>query len=189
MIRRLCLRDGQVAAAALIVLLACLVPAAATAAPNPLLQDVDRVNGHLRIAIEVAPEELGEASGTAKVVCGLGEAATTRGEAEAAAADWSTLRQVVDGLAEGASRRVVIAFENADSTLLSLRERYERRWAGESRLAALHRGVQTTRQGVAIMMRAIAGLEAPFASWRAHRCGAADSGVEMTFRRIPTGRG
>jgi hypothetical protein len=186
MSRRSCLRGGQVAAAALIVLLACLAPAAA-AAPNSLLHDVDRVNGHLRIAIEVAPEELGEALGTAEVVCGLGEAAATRGEVEAAAADWSTLGQVVDGFAEGASRRVVIALENADSTLVSLRERYERRWAGEHRLAALRRDVHTTRQGVAIMKRAITGLETPFGSWRAHECAAANSGVETTFRRIPTG--
>jgi hypothetical protein len=182
---------GRGARAATVVALALMVgliaAAAAKAAPNPFLHDVDRVNGHLRVAIEYAPEELGEALGTAEVVCGLGERATTRGEAEAAEADWSTLRQLVDEVAVGAERRVENAFANADSVLRAVRERYERRWAGEPRVGKLRHGVHTTRLGIRMMSHAIAGLEAPFANWRAHECGAADAGVEKTFRRIPTG--
>jgi uncharacterized protein (DUF1810 family) len=174
-------------AIALFVALACLVPGAATAAPSPLLHDIDLVNGHLRVAIETAPEELGEALGTAEVVCRLGERAVDAGEAEAAAADWSTLGQLVDRFAVGANHRVDVAFANADATLRSLRERYELRWEGEPRLRTLRRAVHTTRQGIRIMRSAMAGLEAPFAGWRAHECAVANTGVEATFRRIPTG--
>jgi hypothetical protein len=167
---------------------ALVAPTAAAAAPNPFLHDVDRVNGHLRVAIEYAPEELGEALGTAEVVCGLGERAARRGEAEAAAADWATLTQLVDEIGVGAEQRVQIAFANADSTLLSLRERYERRWpADDPRRGDLRHGVRTTRLGIRFMRRAIGKLEQPFASWRAHECGAANAGVERAFRRIPTG--
>jgi hypothetical protein len=166
---------------------ALLAPASAAAAPNQFLHDVDRVNGHLRVAIEYAPEELGEALGTAAVVCGLGERAAQRGETDAAASDWATLSQLVDEFAVGAEHRVQIAFTNADSTLRSLRERYERRWAGDPRRNHLRHGVHTTRLGIQLMRRAIASLDKPFDSWRAHECGAANAGVEKSFRRIPTG--
>jgi hypothetical protein len=160
---------------------------AAPAKPNRFLHDVDRVNGHLRVAIEFAPEELGEALGTADVVCGLGERAAAHGEADAAAADWSTLRQLVDGPATFAMRRVFVAFANADSVLVDLRERYEPHWAGDPRLGKLRHGVRTTRLGIRIMRRAIGGLQTPFDSWRAHECRVATEGVTDTFRRIPTG--
>ena len=178
---------GRRMVAPLAVAAALATASPAAAAPNHFLHDVDKVNGHLRVAIEYAPEELGEALGTAEVVCGLGERATTRGEAGAAASDWSTLRQLVDEFAVGAVDRVEIAFDNADSVLVSLRGRYEQRWAGEARLGELRHGVRTTRLGIRLMRRAIDGLDGAFANWRAHECGAADAGVEKTLSRIPTG--
>lgn len=167
---------------------AALVAAApAAAAPNPFLHDVNRINAHLRVAIEIAPAELGEALGTAEVVCGLGERAASRGEAEAAAADWSTLTQLVDEIAVGSEHHVQMAFADSDSMLRSLRERYEPRWAGDPRRGHLRHGVHTTRLGIRLMRRAIGDLDKPFASWRAHECAAANTGVEKAFRRIPTG--
>ena len=172
--------------APLAVALAVVTAGPAAAAPNQFLHDLDQVNGHLRVAIEFAPAELGEALGTADVVCGLGEQAASRGEAEAAAADWSTLGQLVDGFAVGAARRVDVAFANADGVLRSLRKRYERRWAGDPRLPGLRRGARTAHFGIQIMRRAIGGLADPFARWHAHECTAAAESVATTFRRIPS---
>ena len=166
---------------------ALLTAAPAAAASNPFLHDLDQVNGHLRVAIEFAPEEMGEALRSAEVVCGLGDKATSRGEAEAAAADWSTLGQLVDDVTSGSSRRVTVAFDNADSVLRKLRERYEHRWAGDPRLPELRRGVRATHRGIRIMRLAIGGLETSFASWRAHECTAAVVSVESSFTDVPTG--
>jgi hypothetical protein len=174
--------------AALCAAAALAAPATAAAAPNPFLHDVDRINGHLRVAIEYAPEELGEALGTAQVVCGLGERAASRGESDAAAADWATLTQLVDEVGVAAERHVQSAFANADSMLQSLRERYEGHWAADDpRLGHLRHGVATTRLGIRFMRRAIGGFDKPFASWRAHECAAANTGVDKAFRHIPTG--
>jgi hypothetical protein len=174
--------------AAICAAAALLAPASAGAAPNQFLHDVDRVNGHLRVAIEIAPEELGEALGTAQVVCGLGERATQRGEADAAASDWATLTQLVDEMGVRAERRVQIAFANTDSTLRALRERYEHRWPAEDpRRGHLRHGVHTVRLGIKQMRHAIGSFAKPFASWRAHDCAGANAGVEKAFRRIPTG--
>jgi hypothetical protein len=176
-----------IAAVALVGGAAAFAASPAAAKPNAFLHDVDRVNGHLRVAIEFAPEELGEALGTADVVCALGERAAAQGEAAEAAADWSTLSQLVDDFATGAAHRVDVAFANADGVLGDLRERYERRWAGDPRLGKLRQGVHSTRLGIRVMRRAIGGLSTPFAAWRAHECLAATEGVTTTFRRIPTG--
>jgi hypothetical protein len=173
--------------APLAVALALAAAGPATGAPNPFLHAVDRVNGHLRVAIEVAPEELGEALGGAEIVCALGERAAAQGEAEAAAADWTTLTQLVDEVAVGSEHRVQIAFADADSTLRSLRERYERRWAGEPRRGDLRHAAHTTHLGIVSMRSAIADLDKPFAAWRAHECAAANAGVERVLRRVPTG--
>lgn len=185
MTRRRLLAPLAVAVLAVAVALGAAAPAAA--APNPFLHDVDKVNGHLRIAIEIAPAELGEALGTAEVVCGLGERAASHGETEAAAADWTTLGQVVDGFATDAARRVDRAFANADGVLKDLRERYERRWAGDPRVAKLRHGTRTTHLGIKVMRRTIGGLDKPFADWRAHDCATATHDAETTFRGIPTG--
>lgn len=160
----------------------------ATAAPNPLRHDLALVNSHLRIAIEFAPEELGESMRAAEVICGLGRDAVLHEEPEAALADWSTLAQLVEEEAEGEARRVDTAFHNADSTLASLRERIEGRPSGaQPATSALHRGIAETRHGIAIMRVAIAGLAKPFADWRDHECSAAARGIEEAFLRAPVG--
>lgn len=147
--------------------------------------DLALVNGHLRIAIEYAPEELGEALRSAELVCRLGEDATADQRPEQVAADWVTLGQLVDRVAVGDSRRIDVAFRNADSVLGALRERYERRWEEAAvRLRELRRGVRATRYGVATMRAVIAGLRTPFDRWDAHECEAAHLGVETAFRPI-----
>lgn len=174
------------ASLAVAVLLAA--PPPASAAPNPLRHDLGLVNGHLRVAIEFAPEELGESLRSADLVCGLGEQAAGGGEPDLASADWTTLGQLVDQVATADSRRVEIAFRNADSALADLRARYERRWTGAATyLRELRRGVGGTRRGIATMRSAVAGLTAPFASWREHECEAASRGVEAAFARVPGG--
>ncbi|MBS1885235.1 MAG: hypothetical protein JSS97_19975 [Actinobacteria bacterium] len=176
-------------------LVACLAvaavlasPSPASAAPSPLRHDLGLVNGHLRIAIEYAPEELGESLRSAELICSLGERAAGDGEADLAAADWTALGQLVDQVATGAAQRVETAFRNAGSVLGDLRARYERRWAGApTYLRELRRGVGGTRRGIKIVRRAVAGLTTPFARWREHQCEAASRGVERTFDRVPDG--
>lgn len=163
-------------------------PPPASAAPSPLRHDLGLVNGHLRIAIEYAPEELGESLRSAELICRLGERAARGGEADLASADWTALGQLVDQVATRDSQRVETAFRNADSVLGDLRTSYERRWAGApTYLRELRRGVGGTRRGIKIMRRAVAGLTTPFASWREHECEAASRGVETTFDRAPNG--
>lgn len=177
---------GLVAAAILVA--APIAAAPAAAAPNPLRHDLGLVNSHLRIAIEFAPEELGESLRTAEIVCGLGERATANQEAELAAADWLTLAQIVDQDATVELQRVETAFRNADAVLGELRGRYERRWAGAPAYRReLRRGVSATRRGITVMRTAVAGLTTSFARWRAHECEAAARGVEQSFGRAPRG--
>ncbi len=158
------------------------------ASPNPFRHGLALVDGHLRTAIEYAPQELGESLRTAEIVCGLGERSLARQEADAAAADWATLGQVVDRLAVAQARRVQIAFRNADSVLADLRARFERRWrSSPPHLRELRRGVRATRRGITAVRAAITGLESPFASWRAEECRAATRGVEKAFAAAPAG--
>ena len=173
---------------ALVAFLALIAAAPAAAKPNPFLHDVDQINGHLRTAIEFAPEELGEALGTAEVVCGLGERAASGGEAEAAAADWSTLDQLVNGFATDAARRVEVAFAAADGGLQDLRERLRTPLAPATRASA-NCATAPTRpgSGSATCAARSPASRAPFAAWRAHECRVATEGVTKTFRRIPTG--
>lgn len=160
----------------------------AIAAPSPFRHDLGLIDGHLRIAIEYAPEELGESMRGAELVCGLGERASSGGEADLASADWKTLGQLVAEVATEDSRRVAVAFGNADSVLADLRQEYERRWAGApTHLRALRDAVAETRRGIAIMHQVIAGLKTPFANWEAHECEAATRGLEATFTRAPDG--
>jgi len=176
----------QVAAAILVAALVAAAPAAA--APSPFRHDLGLVDSHLRIAIELAPAELGESLRTAEIVCNLGERATADDEVELAAADWLTLGQVIDQDAARQSRRIETAFRAADSLLGGLRERFERSWAdAPTYLRELRRGVAATRRGIALMRPAVAGLATPFASWRAHECEAANRGVEQSFYRAPRG--
>lgn len=179
-------RCGRAVAPLLVAGALAAFPTTAPAAPLP--HDVNLVNGHLRVAVEYAPAELTEALWGAEGVCGLGERAAARHDDELAAADWTTLGQLVGEVAEADARRVDRAFGNADSTLVSLRARYERRWgAADERSRELRGGVGATRRGIAIMRRAVAGLAVPFDRWRTHDCGAAREGIEAAFRHTADG--
>jgi hypothetical protein len=174
--------------AAPLAVVAVLLTAVPAAAASRFQHDVRLVDGHLRIAIEYGPAELGESLRSAEIVCGLGERALAGSETELAAADWSTLGQVVDRLAAAESHRVEVAFRNADSVLRDLRERYERRWAGESeRLGRLRRAVAAARGGIATMRVAVRRLTRPYANWKAHECEAAMEGVADAFQQAPAG--
>ncbi len=171
--------------APLAVVAALLVAAPPAAGADTFRHDLAVVDGHLRIAIESAPEELFEALRSAELVCGLGEGAVAGGEPDQAAADWATLGQLVDQAAVGTAHRVDVAFRNADSALGQVRERYERRWSGAlDRLRELRRGVRDTRRGIATMRVVIADLRLPFDSWKAHECEAARSGVALAFAPV-----
>lgn len=171
-----------------LAVVAILLAAAPAASAGRLHHDIALADGHLRIAIEYAPAELGESLRSAELVCGLGERATAGSEAELAAADWSTLGQLIDRLAARESHRVEHAFANADAVLRDLRERYERRWAGASvHLRELRRGVAASRRGIAIMRVAVRQLERPYGSWKAHDCDAASAGIAKAFAHAPVG--
>lgn len=171
--------------APLLVAAVLAAPAAASAA-GPLRHDLGLVDGHLRIAIEYAPRELGESIRGAEIICRLGERAAAGHEADLAAADRTTLRQLIDEKATAESRRIEVAFRNADSVLRDLRGRFERSWADSTpRLRELRRGVGSTRRGIAAMRAVVAGLEAPFDDWRADECEAAALGVTRTLTSAP----
>lgn len=174
--------------AAPIAVVAALLAAVPATAADPFRHDLSLVNGHLRIAIEYAPAELGESLRSAELVCDLGERALAGSEADLAAADWTTLGQLVDEVATSDSHRIQVAFHNADSVLRDLRERYERRWAGAvTQVRELRRGVARTRGGITIVRAAVTGLATPFGSWKAHECQAATRGVTDAFTRAPIG--
>jgi hypothetical protein len=164
------------------------LPASAAAAPSPLRHDVARVNSHLRIAIEYAPEELFESLRTAEIVCALGRKASEGGEPDVAASDWTTLDQVVEVPAEGTARRIDVAFANADSVLSVMARRYgENAAIPASRGRRLRHSISGTRHGIRIMRTAVGALSKPFDSWRAHECRAASRGVEEALFRTTTG--
>ncbi|MBN9622527.1 MAG: hypothetical protein J0H06_06160 [Actinobacteria bacterium] len=73
--------------APLVAAFAMAMPTSAVAAPDLFRHDLGLVDGHLRIAIEYAPEELGESLRTAEVVCRLGEGSASRQETDMASAD------------------------------------------------------------------------------------------------------
>jgi len=165
-----------------------VAPASAGASPNPFRHDVAMVNSHLRIAVEERPEAMFEAMETAETVCGLGRRATERGETEVAAADWTTLAQVVEEPAEGNAHRIDVAFANADSTLMLMERRYvENRAIPASRRTPIEHAIGQTRHGIRIMRTAVRALAKPFESWRDQECQAATLGVEEAFGRTETG--
>lgn len=168
-----------------LIALVALLAAASPAAAGQFTHDLARVNAHLRIAIEYAPAELGETLDSAELVCRLGERAAGAEQPDLASADWTTLGQLVDEVAIRESRRIDVAFRNADSVLNDLRQRYERRWAGSpTDLRELRGGVATTRRGIASMRSTVARLEAPFDRWRAHECKPATLAVDAALTPI-----
>ena len=170
--------------AAPLIVFAVLLVAASPAAAGQFGHDLASVNAHLRIAIEYAPAELDESLTSAETVCGLGDRATAE-RPELAAADWTTLGQIVDELATQETRRIDVAFRSADSSLGDLRQRYERRWADSpTDLRELRRGVLATRHGIATMRSAVAALQTPFGHWRAHECERASLAISAALTPV-----
>lgn len=170
--------------AAPLIAVVVLLVAASPAAAGQFNHDLARVNAHLRIAIEYAPAELDESLTSAELVCGLGDRAAAE-RPDLAAADWTTLGQLVDELAIRQTRRIDVAFRNADSVLGDLRRRYERRWTDSpADLRELRGGVHSARRGIASMRSAVANLQAPFGHWRAHECERATLAVSSALTPV-----
>lgn len=185
--RRVLLAALAVAAAAC----ACSAPAAQAAGhgASPFRHDLRRVDSRLRRAVEIAPVPLGEGLATSETVCDLAERAETRGDAAAAAADWSTLSQLVTELDQPAMRSVDAAILSADSALRQLRERYAPRWPQRERVNGLRLGVARARQGTKLLGAAMAKIAGSFAAWQGRQCGAAITATEAGVAMIPSALG
>lgn len=119
-----------------------LCTASAWAGRSPFRYDLHRIDARLRMGIEYAPVELGEGLSASEAVCRLGERAQQRGDAEGAAADRSTLSQLVEELDRPAMARVEGALQRADTGLGELRDKYAAAWSDPAKLlhALLKRG-------------------------------------------------
>ena len=95
--------------------LAAREPAVAAAAPSPYHHNLAQVSAHLRIAIEIRPAQLAEYLRSSELVCGLGERSEGRGDEPGAAANWTTLSQLVRELDRRETRAIDDAFARADS--------------------------------------------------------------------------
>lgn len=137
------------------------------------------------MGIEYAPVELVEGFSTSENVCRLAEKAEQRGDAEGAAADWSTLSQLVGELDRPAMERVDGALGRADAGLVELRKRYSAGWSDREKVAALGRGVAQTRVGVRRLRGALEKMAQSFGAWSAHQCKAATEAVEIGIARVP----
>jgi hypothetical protein len=176
-------------AAALAVAWAAAAPAApATATASPYTRGLNQAEAHLRMAIEVRPARLGEYLGSSETVCGLAEEAAARGDEAAAAADWSTLEQLVRDRGRPEAAAIDAAFGRADASLLTLRRRFSRAWRGQpERVRDLKGGVDQVRRGVSRLRRAIDAIAGSFASWEAHDCAGARARIRAGAERIPAG--
>ncbi|MBK5220508.1 MAG: hypothetical protein JJE35_12100 [Thermoleophilia bacterium] len=156
--------------------------------PSPYRHSLSRVDAHLRFAIEFGPRELGEDLRSSELVCRLGLTSEERGEAERAAADWSTLDQLVERLDMPAAAAVQGAFERAGLTLLSLREKFSAAWRGDHpRIAELRKGVAQTRRGIRAMRVAVRQIEAAFPAWNERQCNAATAAIQNGAANLPAG--
>lgn len=165
--------------------LALLVPAGAAAAPSHYRHDLRRLDAHLRVALEFAPEQLGEGLGTSENVCRLAAKAEAKGEVDLAADDWSTLSQLVSELDEPAARRIDGALARADSLLRQMRKRYSRAWSDPARIGQLRAGVVRSREGIQLVQAAVAKISTSFGLWRGHQCSQATAAIEAGIARIP----
>lgn len=159
--------------------------ASAAAGDSPFFRAVSRLDNALRVAIEDQPEGLTKSLGASERICSLGALAEERGDAAAAAADWSTLTQVVQLLDEPGLRGVEEAFGRAASTLAGIEARFGRAWRGQQRVKALHVRAAAVRGGIRAASAALQPLRKAFAEWIAHRCEAAlaetdTSGVQIS---------
>lgn len=156
--------------------------------PSPYRHSLSRIDAHLRFAIEFGPRALGEGLRSSEIVCQLGLTSEERGEAGAASADWSTLDQLVERLDIPAAAAIQGAFERADSTLLSLREKFSVGWRGDHpRLAELLKGVALTRRGIRDMRVAVGQIEAAFPAWNERQCATATAAIQNGVVNLPTG--
>lgn len=168
--------------------LAAREPAVAAAAPSPYHHNLAQVSAHLRIAIEIRPAQLAEYLRSSELVCGLGEKSEGRGDEPGAAANWTTLSQLVRELDRRETRAIDDAFARADSDLVALRERFLRAWRGQpDRVRELKRGVARTREGIRLLRQAMDTVAAAFSKWEGRDCGAAIDGIEAGIRQIPAG--
>lgn len=172
-----------VAFAAAAVVLLCA--ASAWAGRSPFRYDLHRIDARLRMGIEYAPVELGEGLSASETVCRLGEKAEERGDAEGAAADRSTLSQLVDELDRPALARVDGALQRADTGLLELRDKYAAAWSDRAKLAQLRRGVARAREGVGRLRAAMGQIAASFDAWQLSQCQAATDAINTGIAHIP----
>lgn len=156
---------------------------AAKATTPPFLRDVGALERSLRVAIEDKPRALAESLTASEQVCDLGSAAEAGAESAAAAADWSTLEQIVARTGEPELEMVEGEFERARRKLDNLVAAYERAWSRQShRRRSLRGAAASTRRGIAGVEGSLKHLSAAFGGWRTRGCDAALSEI-YAFRR------
>lgn len=138
------------------------------------------------MGIEYLPVELGEGLSTSETVCSLAEKVERQGAAEGAAADWSTLSQLVEELDRPAAGRIDGALQRAGTGLLDLRRRFSAAWPDRKKVAELGRGVARTREGIQLLRSAMEKIAEAFEAWPAHQCQAATEAIEAGIARIPS---
>lgn len=167
--------------AAAVTLLAALLTSSAWAAhgdPSPFRHDLRRIDSRFRMAIEYGPAELGEGLIASEAACRLGEESERRGEGDLAAADWSTLAQMVEEIDEPAAGRIDSALRRADSGLRALREKYVDAWPDPGKTRQLRQGVADSRLGIRLLREAMGTIEESFEAWKTHGCRAAKEAIE-----------
>lgn len=183
-------RMGSNPVRALLVALAVLAAAAlftpsAWAGRSAFRHDLHRIDTRLRIGIEYAPVELGEGLSASETVCHLGEGAQQRGDAEGAAADRSTLAQLVDELDGPAAARIDGALQRADTGLRELREIFSAGWTDHAKVAQLRSGVARAREGIRRLRAAVGEITESFDAWKANQCQAATDAINTGIAHIP----
>lgn len=171
----------------LALLAAATAPATAAAAgPSPYRHSLLQVDGALRAAIEEAPVAVGEGLLSSEVVCNLAEAAEGRGSTEEAAADWSTLGQLVERVDAPALARLDRTLVRADTLLASLGRTFTKAWKGSAAdVRRLRFGVSRARAGVKGLRRAHGRIAESLPAWAERRCETAVTAVEAGLGRVP----
>jgi hypothetical protein len=147
-----------------------------------------RLEDSLRFAIEEQPEGLTISLDASERVCALAAGAEERGEAPAAAADWSALDQLVEQLDQPGLRGVERAFRQASSTLAEVASRFARAWQAEpARAHALRVAARRIELGIRLTVAGVQPLRAAFAAWEGQRCEAALAAIETSKQAVPAG--
>jgi hypothetical protein len=163
-----------------------LAPSASAQARDPYLRALGSIDGALRFAIERQPEGLAKSLAASERICSLGQGAEERGEAGAAAADWSTLSQTVELLDEpgltGVERALGAAIDTVDRVEATVR----RAWSGQTdRVRDLRAGAKAVRAGLRRLRGSFADLRQAFSAWEAHRCEAALAAIDAFAEAVP----